>query len=95
MLLSGRKAGDQIRSLVKARGLQLEWAKLLHEALPMPDLLYGSETMIWREENRSKIRDVHLDIMRGLLGEGRVHRKLDAWIRELYGVMKGVGENVL
>ena len=49
---SGRK--------VNARNLQLEYAKMLHETLLMPVLLYGSETLIWREEGcaRWKTSDV-------------------------------------
>ena len=38
-----------IRSLVNARGLQLEYARVLQESLLMPVLMYGNETMIWKE----------------------------------------------
>ena len=34
----------------------------------MPVLMYGSETMIWREKERSKARDVEMDNITGLLG---------------------------
>ena len=47
-----RKFAGAIRSLVNARGLQLEGARVLHEALLMPVRLYGRETMIWREKER-------------------------------------------
>ena len=50
MLVSGKKVAVAIRSLIGTRSLQLECAKVLHEALLVPVLLYGSETMIWREK---------------------------------------------
>ena len=51
-----RKVAGAIRSLVNVRSLQLECARVLHESLLVPVLMYGSETMIWREEVRSRIR---------------------------------------
>ena len=46
----GRKVGCAVMFLVKARALQLECVRMLHVALLVPVLLYGSETMIWREK---------------------------------------------
>ena len=54
---SGRIVGGEIRSLVNVRDL--------HEGLLV--LLYGSETMIWREKERSMIRAVQMENFRGLL----------------------------
>ena len=34
----------------------------------MSVLLYGSERMIWREKERSRIKVVEMDNLRGLLG---------------------------
>ena len=53
---SDRKVAGTIRSLVNVRGLQLECARVLHEEFPVPVLLYGIETMIWREKKRSRIK---------------------------------------
>ena len=58
MAMSGRKVVGAITSLVSARYLQLQCVKVLHEVLIMPILFNGSETMIWMEEERSKIRAV-------------------------------------
>ena len=38
----------------------------------MPVLLYGSEAMIWRERERSRIKAVQMDNLRGVLGVMRV-----------------------
>ena len=46
----GRNVAGSIKSLVNARGLQLECAMVLHESLLMPVLMHGSETMIWKEK---------------------------------------------
>ena len=43
---SGRKVADAIRSLINARGLQLECARVLHESTFVLVLMYGNGTMI-------------------------------------------------
>ena len=43
-------------------------ARVLHDTLLMPVLMYGSETMIWKEKEMSKIRAVQIDNFRGFLG---------------------------
>ena len=37
---------------------------VLHQSFLMPVLIYGSETMIWKEEERSKIRAIQMDNLR-------------------------------
>ena len=58
---SGRRVAGAIRSLVKSRSLQLEFTRVLHESLLVPVVTYGSETMIWKEKERSSIRAVQMD----------------------------------
>ena len=45
-------------------------------------------------KERSKIRSVQMDNLRGLLGIRRIDRTQNAWIRELCGVRKGVNERI-
>ena len=45
-VVSGRRVAGAIRSLVNARKLQLEYARVLHETLLVPVLTYGSETVL-------------------------------------------------
>ena len=73
-MASGRKATGAIKSLVNARGPYLECARVLHEILLVPVLLYGSETMIRREKGRSRIRTAQMDSLRSLLGNRRSDR---------------------
>ena len=40
-VVTGRRVANAIKSLVNARGLQLECAKVLHEMLLVPVLMYG------------------------------------------------------
>ena len=47
---------------------------VLHETLLVPVLMYGSETMIWKEEERSRIRAVQMDNLRGLLSIRRTDK---------------------
>ena len=44
-VVNGRRIADAIRSLVNAKNLQLEYARVLHESLLVPVLMYGSETI--------------------------------------------------
>ena len=45
-----RKVANAIRSLVNARDLQIEYARILHETLLASVLTYGSEIMLWKEK---------------------------------------------
>ena len=47
---SRRGVAGAIRYMVNARGLQLECDRVLCETLLLHALIYGSETMIWKEE---------------------------------------------
>ena len=51
---------------------------VLHETLLVPVLKYGSETMLWKEKKRSRVRAVQMDNLRGLLGIRRMGRTLNA-----------------
>ena len=91
---SGRRVAGTNRSLFNTRSLQLQCARVLHESLIVPVLTYGSETMIWRENERFRIRVVQMDNLRGLLGIRRMDIVLNARIRQLCGVTKGVKEKI-
>ena len=49
--------------------------------------------MLWKKE-RSRIRAVQMDNLRGLLGIRRMNSVQNAWIRELCDVKKGVDERI-
>ena len=79
-----------IKSLVNARDLQIECARVLHETLLVPVLTYSNEKMLWKEKARSRIRAVQMDNLRGLLGI----RKMDT-VPNAQGVDKRIDEGVL
>ena len=56
--------------------------------------MYGSDTILWKEKWRSRIRAVEVDNPKGLLGVRRVDRAPIAWIRELCGVKEGLDERI-
>ena len=93
-LTSGRMIVCVIRSLVNARSLQFECAMVLYESLLVPVLTYDYETMIWRKKETSRISAVHMDILRGLLGIRRMDKVPNARIKQLFGVTKGMDENI-
>ena len=66
--VGGRRVIGTIRSLVNDSSLELDCAGVLHESLLVSVLTLGSETMIWREKERSRIWDVQMDNLRCLLG---------------------------
>ena len=65
-MASGRRVAGAIRSLVNARDLQIQCARVSHETLIMPVLTYGSEIMLWKEKESSRIRVVQMDNLRSL-----------------------------
>ena len=93
-VVSGRRVAGVIGSLVSARSLQLEFARVLHESLLVPVLMFGSETMMWREKERSRIWFVQMGNLRCLLGIRRVDKVLNLWIRLLCSLMKVVDKKI-
>ena len=65
-----------IRSLVYARDLHLECGRVLHETLLVPFLMYGSETLSWKEKERSRVKAVLMDNLRVLQCIRRMDTKL-------------------
>ena len=92
---SRKKVAGAISSLVNSNGLQLECDRVLHETLLMPVLIYGSETLIWKEKESSRIKAVQIDNLRSLPGIKRMFTVSNAWIRELCTVTKGVVEGIM
>ena len=86
-----KRVTGSIRSLLNARDLQLECARVLHESLLVPVLMYGSEALICRED-RSRIGAVQMDNLRGLLGMRGKDKVPNARIRQIdEGVLGWLG----
>ena len=64
------------------------------ESLLVPVLTYGSETMIWREKERTWIRAVQMDNLRGLLSIRIMDKVPNGRVRQLCGVMKCIDEKI-
>ena len=75
---SGSRVPGAIRSLINARGLKLECARVLHEALLVNVFMYGNEIMLWKQKERSRIRAVQMDNLRCLLGIWRMDKVSNA-----------------
>src|SRR5678815_3865859 len=93
-IVNGRKVASAIKSLVNVKGLSLECARVLHEGMLLPVLLYSSETMVWNKKYRSKVQCVQIDNLRGVLGVRRIDKVRNELIREWCGVKKGVNERI-
>ena len=57
-------------------------------------VLSGSETMIWKENERPMIRAVRMDSLRGLLRNRRMDRVPNPQISKMCRVTKGVDERI-
>ena len=51
-----RRVADAIRSLVNARELQIECTRVSHETLLVSVRMHSSETVLWQENERFRIR---------------------------------------
>ena len=56
--------------------------------------MIGRKAMVWKEEERSRIRAAQMDNLRGLLGGKRMNKAPNARIRELCGLTKEVDERI-
>ena len=56
--------------------------------------MYGSETMLWKENERFRIRAVQMDNLIVLLGIRRMDKIPNARVKEFCGVMKGIDEMI-
>ena len=63
---------------------------VLHETFLVPVFIYSSETMLWKEKERSRVRAVQMDNLRGLVGIRRMDIVPNAWKRELRKVKNGL-----
>ena len=60
--------------MVNAWDFQFECGRFFHEILLVPVLMNGSETLLRKEKERSRIRAVMRDNLRGLLGIRGINR---------------------
>ena len=85
-------SGKRVAGAINTMDLQFECARVLHEILFVPVLMYGIETMLWKE--RSRVRAVQIDNLRGLLGIRKMDRIPNTRIRQLFGARKGLDERI-
>ena len=74
--------------------MKLEWARVLHETLLVPVIMYGSETLLRKEKERSRVRAVQMYNLRGLLGIKRMDKVPNTRITELFGVRKSLDKRI-
>ena len=68
--------------------LRLECARVLHEKLIVPVLMYGSETVLWKKKELSRVRAVQINNLIGLLDIRSMDRVPNVWIRVLCGLRR-------
>ena len=80
--------------LISTRSLLPECGRVVGESLLVPVLMKGRKTMVWWQKEKSRIRVVQMGNLRYLSGIKRTDTMLNVQVRELHGVMKGVGEKI-
>ena len=70
MYESGTDGAEYSRKV--ASGRRVAGARLLHDSLFVPVLMYVSRTMLWKDKERFRIRAVQMDNFKGLLGIRRI-----------------------
>ena len=90
----GRRDAGAIRSLVNARDLQLECARILHETLLLLFLMYGNEITLWKKKERAMIRPVQMENLKGIIGSRRMDRAPNARNKDLCEVTKEIDEKI-
>ena len=67
--------------MVAGSSMVLVTAMVFLETLLVLVLIYGIETMIWKEKESSRIKAIQIDNLRGLLGIRRMGKVLNAQLR--------------
>ena len=88
-LASGRRVAGTIRSLVNTWDLQLECGRVLHETLLVPVLIYSSETMLCKENEKPRIRAVLNACIRKLCGVMKGNgQRIDEDVLQWFGLVE-------
>ena len=64
----GREVVGAIRSLMNAQYRQLEYARPVHEELPIYILMCRRDNMVWKEKENFRIMDVNVDRLMVFMG---------------------------
>ena len=79
---------------MNGRGLRFECERMLQEDLLVLVIKRESETVVWGEKERFRIRGVQMDNLRGWLGIRIVDGMPYIWLTELCGRKKEAGERI-
>ena len=89
-VLQGRTVAYVAGNMVKKHNLSLESARALYESLLAPTILYGSETLYMKEQEKSRVRAIEMDYLRKIVGVRRTDKVRNTMVREICGVKAGV-----
>lgn len=68
LVIQCRKVVGAIRVIINTKVLSLECTRILHECMLVPTLVSGSETLVWKKKENSRIRAVKIDNLKSMLG---------------------------
>ena len=87
---AGTKVNGALRPIMKSRNVSIPAKKLLHQAILLPTLMYGSESWTWLKKDESGINAVEMRSLRRMCGRTLRDRVRNADIREMCDSKKGV-----
>lgn len=68
IVMNGKRIALEIKALVNEKELSLECASALHKSLLISTRMDGSETMVWEESEKARIRAAQMDNLRAMFG---------------------------
>ena len=79
--IAGSRVSGALRPLVRSKNVSLQAKKLMHNAILLPSITYGSETWTWLKKDESSINAVEMRSLRRMCGKKLTDRVRNEDIR--------------
>ena len=86
-MLQGKKVAGVLNEMIRKHGM--ECARALHEAILIPTLLYGSETLYLNGRAKERVNAVAMSNLRCAAGVSRIDRVRNEDVEYACGIEKG------
>ena len=80
---AGAKVSGALRPIMKSRSVSIPAKKLMHQAILLPTLMYGSESWTWLKKDECGINAVEMRSLRRMCGRTLRDRVRNTEIREM------------
>ncbi|GBP32165.1 hypothetical protein EVAR_80933_1 [Eumeta japonica] len=87
---AGNKANGALLVIVNRKSVFKQARLAIHNGVPIPTLMYGSESWVWQKKNESRINAVEMRSLRSICGVSRKDRCRNSDVRERCGLKENV-----